>query len=137
MEEQGGTFSEVRVVKAWHEALNEGDVDRLVGLSHPDVEIGGPRGSGRGVQSLREWVDRANVHLEPQRLFRRGDAVVVEQAGQWRSAESGEMIGTQIVASVFKVSGGRVRSVARHDKLSEAMNAAGLQHSDQIPLEHH
>ena len=44
MQEQG-RVSEVHVVEAWHAALNEGDVDRLVGLSHPDVEIGGPAGS--------------------------------------------------------------------------------------------
>ena len=39
---------ELRVVEAWHEALNDGEVDRLVGLSHPEVEVGGPRGIGRG-----------------------------------------------------------------------------------------
>ena len=43
MHEQDGV-SEVHVVEAWHATHNEGDVDRLVGLSHPDVEIGGPRG---------------------------------------------------------------------------------------------
>ncbi len=102
MQEQDGV-SEVHVVEAWHAALNEGDVDRLVGLSHPDVEIGGPRGVGRGVQLLREWVDRANVRLDPRRVFRRGSTVVVEQAGQWRSAETGEVIGSQTVASVFAV----------------------------------
>ena len=52
MQEQGGV-SEVHVVEAWHAALNEGDMDRLVGLSHPDVEFGGPRGVGQGVQLLR------------------------------------------------------------------------------------
>jgi hypothetical protein len=36
------TAPEVRIVKDWHEALN-GDPDRLVELSHPDVEVGGLR----------------------------------------------------------------------------------------------
>jgi hypothetical protein len=31
------TAPEVRIVKDWHEALNSGDPDRLVELSHPDV----------------------------------------------------------------------------------------------------
>jgi hypothetical protein len=128
--------SEVRVVEAWHQALNGGDVDRLVSLSHPDIEIGGPRGTGRGVQLLREWIDRANVRLEPRRLFRRGGTVVVEQVGQWRSPESGEVIGSQIVASVFAVSGGQLKSVVRYDDLSEALKIAGLDHSDERPSEH-
>ena len=91
----------VRVVEAWHEALNEGEVDRLVGLSHPDVEVGAPRGTRRVARLLREWVDRANVRLAPRRLFGHGDTVVVEQAGRWRSAESGEAIASQTVASVL------------------------------------
>ena len=65
----------------------------MVELSDPDVEMGGPRGPARGAAVLREWVDRANVRLEPRRLFHRGDTVLVEQAAEWRSAESGEVIG--------------------------------------------
>ena len=135
MEKEGGA-SEVHVVEAWHDALNEGDVDRLVELSHPDVEVGGPRGSGRSVRLLQEWVDRANVRLEPRRLSRRGATVVVEQAGQWHSAESEEVIGSQTVASVIAVSDGQVTSVVRYDDLSEALNTAGLDHSDEIRPEH-
>jgi hypothetical protein len=33
------------VVRAWHEAVNQGDVDALVALSDDDIEVGGPRGS--------------------------------------------------------------------------------------------
>ena len=55
MQEHGGV-SEVHVVEAWHAALNEGDVDRLVGLSHPDVEIGGPRGIDSRLPRTREIV---------------------------------------------------------------------------------
>ncbi len=135
MDKDSGAFK-VHVIQAWHEALNEGDVDRLVGLSHPDVEVGGSRGSGRGVRLLREWVERANIRLEPQHLFWSGDTVVVEQSGQWRSVAAGEVIGSQTVTTVFGVSGGQVASVRRYDDLSEALNTAGLDHSDEIRPEH-
>jgi len=81
-------------------------------------------------------VDRANVRLEPRHLFWRGDTVVVEQSGQWRSAASGGVIGIQTVTTVFAVSGGQVASVMRYDDLLEALNTVGLDHSDEIRLEH-
>lgn len=56
---------EVEAVLVWHEALNAGDAERLVSLSHPEVEVGGPQGSARGRQVLKDWVGRANVRLEP------------------------------------------------------------------------
>jgi ketosteroid isomerase-like protein len=114
---------------AWHEALNEGDVERLVELSHPDVEVGGPRGAGHGAQILREWVDRANIHLEPERIFHEQDTVVVEQVAEWISTESSSR---QTVASVFLVHDGLVTSVVRLPGLAEALRAADLDESQEI-----
>jgi ketosteroid isomerase-like protein len=123
----------VRVVVAWHEALNCGDVERLVELSHPDVKVGGPRGTGQGAQLLREWVARAGIHLEPCRVFHQGDTVVVEQEAEWRSAETGELSGSQRVASIFVVRDGLVTRVSRYPDLAEALRAAGLDGSHEVP----
>ena len=76
------TTPELRAVEAWHEALNSGDADRIVALSQPNVEVGGPRGAGHGAGLLREWVGRANIRLEPRRVFHKADTVVVEQKAQ-------------------------------------------------------
>ena len=38
---------EVQTVRTWHEALNGGDWERLVALSDPEVEVGGPRRGAR------------------------------------------------------------------------------------------
>lgn len=120
---------EVRIVDAWHDALNDGDVDRLIGLSHPNVEVGGPRGSGHGAQLLRAWVGRANIRLEPMRIFLREDTLVTEQSAQWRDA--GQGTGEQVVASVFVVREGQVASVLRYDNLSDALKAADLDESHE------
>ena len=51
------TTSEVGIVKAWHEALNETATSiAWWALSPLDVEVGGPRVTGRCVQLLCEWV---------------------------------------------------------------------------------
>jgi ketosteroid isomerase-like protein len=122
---------ELRVVETWHEALNGGEVDLLMELSHPEIEVGGPRGTGRGVQLLREWVDRANIRLEPRRIFHRADTVVVEQWAQWRSTDTGRIIGDQTVGSVFVVRNGRVTRVVRYPDLADALGATDLDESHE------
>ncbi|HJQ29047.1 MAG TPA: nuclear transport factor 2 family protein, partial [Rubrobacter sp.] len=125
------TATEIHVVTAWHEALNAGDVERLVELSHPDVEVGGPRGTGHGAQLLREWVGRTNIRLEPGRIFHEAGTIVVEQEAEWRSPETGESNGTRTVASVFVVSDATVASVVRYRDVAEALRAANLDESHE------
>lgn len=123
--------AEIRTVEAWHEALNNGEVDRLAELSHPEVEVGGPRGTGRGVQLLREWVERANIRLEPRRVFHHEDTVVVEQRARWYSADTGWVTGDQTVGSIFVVRDGRVTRVVRYPNLADALDATGLDESHE------
>jgi len=120
----------VETVFAWHAALNDGNVERLLSLSTDDVEVGGPRGSGHGADLLRDWVARASVHLEPRRVFCRADVVVVEQAARWPSTD-GRLADPRNVASIFVVKDGRVSSVLRRPDLASALKAAGLNISDE------
>ncbi len=122
----------VEVVQAWLNAANVQDIDRLIALSAPDIELVGPRGSGHGHQLLRDWLGRAGLHLQTLRVFARGSAVVVAQHGVWRSAETGDVIGEQDVASRFVVEEDQVSQFARHDTLDEALAAAGLTVEDEI-----
>lgn len=126
--------TEVSVVTAWHGALNDGDVERLVALSSDDVEIVGPRGSARGAQVLREWVGRANIRMAVQRVFARDGTVVAEERAEWRSAENGEVVGSDTVATILRVSDGRVIYIDRRPNLSEALEAARLGESDEHSL---
>jgi ketosteroid isomerase-like protein len=122
----------VDVVTAWHDALNTGDNGRLLDLVTADVEVGGPRGAGRGVDLLREWVDRAGIHLIPARTFYRGDVVVVEQRATWQTTSNGQPTEPTTVASVFRMQGERIASILRFDDLTAALSAAGLTDSDEV-----
>ena len=109
---------EVGIAEDWHEALNSRDIKRLVTLSHPDIEVGGPHGTGRGTKLLQEWVDRANIRLTPLRVFHRDDTIVVQQEAEWRSAETGVVTGSQTVASIFVIRDDQVTSVVRYADLT-------------------
>jgi limonene-1,2-epoxide hydrolase len=121
----------VTLVQAWQDAANTQNVDRLIALSDPNIEIVGPRGSGYGHQLLREWLGRAGLRLETLRVFARGDAVVVEQHGVWHSVETGEVVGERDIASRFRVDGERIVQFARYDSLNAALAEAGLTFADE------
>ncbi len=126
---------EVRVVLTWHEALNAGDAERLASLSHPEIEVGGPRGAARGQRVLKDWVGRANVRLDPLRSFHSGRTVVVQEAATWRKPETDETTGEATVATVFVLDEGLVSRVFRHDNLEDALRSAGLDDVDRVQPE--
>ncbi len=124
----------VAVAQAWQAAANSQNVDRLLALSDPNIEIAGPRGSGYGHQLLREWLNRAGLRLETTHVFTRGDAVVLDQHGLWHSLETGAVIGERDLASRFRVDREKVVQFARYDSLAEALAGAGLSSADEIVL---
>ncbi len=119
------------VVEAWQEAVNRQDIEGVVALSSPDIELVGPRGSGRGPQLLRDWFGLAGLRLETLRVFARGSVVVVAQRGLWRSIETGGVTGEADIAACFRVEGQRVARVARYDSLDVALAEAGLTDADE------
>jgi ketosteroid isomerase-like protein len=126
--------SPVAIVQAWQEAVNRQDVARLVALSSPEIELVGPRGAGCGLPLLRDWLGRAGLHLAPQRVFVRGNVVVVAHHGVWHADATGAVGGAADFATCFCVGGGRVARFARYDTLDRALAAASLTHADEIPL---
>src|SRR5260370_39622736 len=105
------------IVQAWQEAANAQNVERLLELSDPNIEVVGPRGSGFGHQLLQDWIAHAGLSLKTLRAFVHGDTAVVEQHGVWHSLDPGEVTGEKTLASVFRVDDQRVMSIARYDSL--------------------
>jgi hypothetical protein len=71
----------VNVLAAWQDAANRQDVEQLLALSDPKIEIVGPRGVARGHQVLTEWLSRAGLTLETFRTFAKDGVVVMAQRG--------------------------------------------------------
>ena len=66
-------FVDVELVRAFERAVNAGDVSAAVSLVNEDVEVGGPRGSAKGLKVFRDWVAGSGIELKTVRLFGRGD----------------------------------------------------------------
>ncbi len=122
----------VVIAQRWQEAVNVQDKARLLELSHPDIEIVGPRGVAQGHEVLLAWLERAGLTLETKRVFAGGESVVFAQHGVWRSPETNEPQGEAEVASSFLIQDGQVTEFARYDTFSEALARAGLSEADEF-----
>lgn len=127
--------SPVEVVRIWHDALNEGDVERLLARVTDDVEVSGGRGTSRGAAVVRDWVGRAGIQLMPVQWFARGDQVVVEEEAARTDLATGVVSEPALVATAFQVVADRVARIARFDDVGAALNAAGLAASDRQDFE--
>jgi hypothetical protein len=124
----GMSTSEIATVLAWHDALNDSDIDTLLALSSDDVEVGGPQGAGQGLTALREWASSAGLTLTPGRMFVHEGVVVVEEEASWASTPDEK----STVATAFRVVHDQVTSIFRHSDLESAFAATDLSEADAV-----
>lgn len=128
------TVDVLAVVEAWQNAASAKDVEGLLAVSDPYIEVVGPRGSAHGHAILREWIARAGLQLRSKRAFVRGDVAVVEQDAVWHSVETGEKLSDSVIASVFHVADERVTYFSRHESVESALKESELTEDDEVPL---
>ena len=114
---------------AWHDALNDADVDGLLELSSDDIELGGSKGASQGLAALRDWATETGIRLVPGRMFYHDGVVVVEQQASWAASPDE----ATTIATAFRVVHDRVTSVYRHDDLATALSATDMTEKDQVP----
>lgn len=119
-------------VQQWQDAASKPDIECLIELSDPNIEIVGPRGSGFGHQLLRDWIARAGLQMTSLRAFVRDSQVVIEQQAVWHSVETGEKLSESVIASSFRVADARVTQFARYDNLKTAFEKSGLSAADEV-----
>ncbi len=117
------TTSEIATVLAWHDALNERDLDTLVSLSSDDIEVGDAKGATQGHAALLEWAQSSDFRAEPGRMYVHEGVVVVEEA-----VTAGE--GSTTAAAAFRVVRDHITSVFRHPDLATALAATELSEKD-------
>jgi hypothetical protein len=129
-------MDDLNLVRAFVDAINAGDIDHLVAMADPQIELLGPRGSAYGHQWLRDWMERANMTVVTKALYARRDEFVLAQHGTWHTPQ-GEP--TSEAETFMRLRMGRdpdrITLLARYTTLADALGAASMTEEDAIAWE--
>ncbi|RVW00672.1 nuclear transport factor 2 family protein [Rhodococcus xishaensis] len=122
------SISEIATVLAWHDALNDSDIETLLMVSSDDIELADSEGAAQGLAALREWAASADIRLVPGRMFQHDGVIVVEEQATLAS-KPGE---SSTVGTAFRVVNDQVTAVFRHETLEAALEATELTDKDLV-----
>jgi hypothetical protein len=123
------TAGALATVQAWGQAFNERDLDRLLALSAPDIELGKPNRPKRGHDAIHRLLHLQSYgvaqHVRPRRYFARAATVVVEALIELRWVESDELAETAHGVALFGVRDGQISRFGPVPDLAFAFRLAG------------
>ena len=110
----------VDVVRAWFAAVNDLDVDALIGLADPHIRLVTPRGPLEGHDGVRTFVERqaygVRMHVENLRVLDdEGGSVITEDRIEFRSVDDGSVMGSEVMRARWVVRDGRLVEFAPYD----------------------
>lgn len=117
----------IETADAWIDRINAKDVEGVLEVSDHNIEMIGPRGSGVGHETLRQWAESSGIHLKTQTRYQKGSKVVYEQQGTWADQR-----GQVTVYTYMEIKNGKVCGIARYDTLDDAFGSTGLSEEDKI-----
>jgi ketosteroid isomerase-like protein len=126
----------IELVRRGLEALNSGDIERILSFTGDDFEIEVPAGQSaepdtyrgqagvrRYFESFGEAMDEVQFHAE--RFWDAGEAVVLDTRVTARGKQTAIPV-EQRVVQLWKIRGGRVIGIRAYASLSEALETVGL-----------
>lgn len=108
-------------INEWHASVNNGDPGRSASAVGDPVVVLGPKGAGPITPAqFAEWVERSGIKLIPRSWHPvSGRLMVVEEDATWPESKAATR-----VATVFRVSGGKVTAALRLPDLKSALDLA-------------
>ncbi|WP_327633652.1 hypothetical protein OHB24_27075 [Kribbella sp. NBC_00482] len=108
-------------INRWHEQVNSGDLEAVVGVVTDPVVVLGPKGAGPITPAgFADWVERSGIRLVPRSWHPIGERLmVVEEDASWPESSAPTR-----VATVFRVTGDKVSAALRLPNLKQALELA-------------
>lgn len=108
-------------INEWHASVNDGNLQRSARVVGDPIVVLGPKGAGPiSPAQFAEWVERSGIKLIPRSWHPISDRLmVVEEDATWPNNKAGAR-----VATVFRVSGGKVTAALRLPDLKSALELA-------------
>lgn len=123
----GGSGAEV--ARRFIDTFNDRDLDGFVATLHPEIEIHGNRGLRRGIDEAREWGTRApggvqqRIVVEEVREREQRVLALIVREWWWEDEEDADMAGEDVMAWLFELRDGLIRSWRPFDDREEALAA--------------
>jgi hypothetical protein len=128
------TVGALATVHGWGEAFNQRQLNRLLALSAPDIELATPNRTERGHDAVRRLLHLQSYgvaqHVRAQRYITHAATVVVEALVELRWVDSGELAETMHVAALFNVRDGQISRFCPQPDLAAAFRLAGWPPAD-------
>lgn len=120
------------IVRRFYEAFERQELDELVNVLHPEVELQTARGLRRGLNEAREWALKAEAGELDQRfvveeLVEHRNHVVALVRRQWWWRREEELADESEVGAVFTLREGRIARWQPFEDRAEALRAAGIE----------
>lgn len=108
-------------INKWHASVNAGDLQRSADAVGDPIVVLGPKGAGPiSSEQFAQWVARSGIRLVPRFWHPIGERLmVVEEDATWPESKTPTR-----VATVFRVSGGKVTASLRLPDLRQALELA-------------
>ena len=117
----------IKLAERFTDYVNAQDVDGVLSVTDPNVELISPGKSAAGHETLAEWVKESGMQLETVNKYAKGNRVIFEQLAKKRG-QSGE----SHIFNYFEMDDRKIHRIGRFDELDEAFGESGLSESDQV-----
>ncbi|TCC23632.1 hypothetical protein [Kribbella speibonae] len=108
-------------INRWHQQVNAGDLEAVVGVVSDPVVVLGPKGAGPITPAgFADWVERSGIRLVPRSWHPVSERLmVVEEDASWPESPAPTR-----VATLFRVTGDKVSAALRLPDLKQALQLA-------------